>query len=370
MSKIELEEGMDADLAEELMEEFGDLGGNSNLTYKVPEDGDPHAIRVLPGKYGKSKKVFFRKQTQHWGPDPKGKAKFNLSYTCPQYQDKAGDHCPFCEARIVWKEKEDDFQRRVRSADTDEVRRKSEAVLEMIKKVVSALNYRQSFILDVVPRDARPSATHIFYAPKTVFEPIFRQFAQNTDLLDPHAGHDFNITRTKVNNQVKYSVDPVLKAKPLSKDEDEIDRLLAQRHDLNKEVDFESLEDMEKSCEMLILEVKTEAKKGSGGGRKKPAPKQEDDLEPPSTDAIPDDDDELDMTPSPAAKQEEDMPDVDLDEETGDEETAGGNDEPVAKEEPKPKPKPAAKEEPKAADTASDKEALDELAALEAEMEA
>ena len=106
-STLELEEGIDPELAEELMAEYAGLNEGDRAVFKVPDDKQTHRIRVLPGNYGKTGKVFFKHLTQHWGPDPTGKSKFNKSYACPQHQDKQGDPCPFCEAREKWKEEED-----------------------------------------------------------------------------------------------------------------------------------------------------------------------------------------------------------------------------------------------------------------------
>ena len=354
MAKLKLEDGMDPDLADELMEEFKDLNSGDRLVYKVTEDGEPHSIRVLPGNYGKNGKVFFRKQVQHWAPDPKGKSKFNLSFTCPKFQDKLDGHCDFCDAREEWKEKEEEYQRALQTSGDDDTSRKLERALKAVAAVTSALNYRQSYIVNVVPTDEKPLITKIFYSPKTVFEPIFKQYAQHTKVIDTDEGHDFNLTRTKVKNQVKYQVEPVLTPSPLADTDDEIERLLKGRRNLDKEIVFSTPADIKAACTLLVHQILQAAKKDSGAARRAPKPKPEEDLPPPSVsiDDI-DDDDDIPMG---------DIPAVVLDEEDGDE-LAGGPDEAAA--DPEPAKQPAKQPDP----TPDASSTLAELAALEADLD-
>jgi hypothetical protein len=379
-AKLKLERGMDPDLADELMEEFADMKSGDKLVFKVPEDGEQHAIRVLPGNYGRTGKVFFRKQIQHWAPDPRGKSKFNLSFTCPLHQDKGDKPCAFCAARDAWIAKDEDYQARMASASSDDELQKLERAIKVVSQVISALNYRQSYIINVVPMDEQPLTTKVFYSPKTAFEPIFRAYTKKTGVINVEDGHDFQITRKKERNQVKYTVDPELNPTVLSEDPDEIERLLKGRRDLNKEIVISPPADLTNACKLLIVQIveaaKKEAAKGGGSSsrsRPKPKPKQVDDAPAPSAATIGDIDDDDDIPMG-------DAPDVNLDEQDGDE--AGGDDMPAARveqpdrdeavlaKEPAPAKKPAPADYTPPPTTAHGVEDdLAELAEMEADLE-
>ena len=207
-------------------------GGASR--FKIPEDGKPHLIRVLPGFFGKSGQKFYMPLAQHWIGD----GKKDTPFYCNEFH--FGKPCAACEALADARAREKGFD----GPDED---------LKDLQALIKGLLVQNSWALNIVARSeiqeggAIPS--HLFTAPRTIFQFVESTYAnEGPGILDLETGHDFIITRSKdpKTQRTKYDVSVSLKATAISKDIDVLEDMLGKMTDLDnlvippKESDFET----------------------------------------------------------------------------------------------------------------------------------
>ena len=235
-------------------------GGNLNF-YEVPEDGKKHTLRVLPGKFGKSRKSWFVASAQHWSN--------RKAYECP---DKSGSGpCPFCDYVVELRDKEKLLKEKQKKAD-DAGQAKIDRQIKKLGKIIGGLIPKARYLVNVLDRDEPNHIIRVARLPKTLFTPIFDVWseAEDIDVLDVHKGHDFKCSRAKLNGLTKYSASASLSASPVAGSEEEIEKILEKRPNLENLVKQSTFEELEAALGDAVGALNEEASRASEDNKERP----------------------------------------------------------------------------------------------------
>ena len=274
------------ELMEEVQADQEKAGGSKTPVWKVPADKKDHAIRILPGNYGKSGARWYVPIAQHWVPSEEGDN--NIPVLClAQHFNKP---CALCDAWKDWRDRMDELAEEISSAERDE-QKELDRKLKRAKAIAKALSFRRAYLHNVVSREERTQTVRLFTAPKTVWEIIITGFSTShndgIDIFDPEEGHDFNVKRVSEQNSTTYSGSFRMVKSPLSDDPAEVRRLMESRIDLEAIVAHEpKASDIEAALDRIVKSGGSSGSPksrsyeqedaGPRSGRKKPAPADED----------------------------------------------------------------------------------------------
>ena len=184
------------ELLADLEEDRAKFSTSAGDNYKIPDDNRPHAIRVLPGMFGKSKQKFYVAHAQHWVV-VEGR---RLPMECPA-KITSGAPCPFCDGLAAWRDYETELRSNVRTAGGGD-----QMALKRIGRIISNSLPRISYSMNIMARDDASPIVRPYSAPSTVFSVIENNFINNgPDILDPYTGIDFSITKSKKGGRASYS---------------------------------------------------------------------------------------------------------------------------------------------------------------------
>jgi hypothetical protein len=184
------------ELLADLEEDRAKFSTSAGDNYKIPDDNRPHAIRILPGMFGKSKQKFYVAHAQHWVV-VEGR---RLPMECPA-KITTGAPCPFCDGLAGWREYETELRSNVRSSGGVD-----QMALKRIGRIISNSLPRISYSMNIMARDDASPIVRPYSAPSTVFSVIENNFINNgPDILDPYTGIDFSITKSKKGGRASYS---------------------------------------------------------------------------------------------------------------------------------------------------------------------
>lgn len=286
-------------------------GGGSLQFYDVPDDGKKHKVRVLPGTFGKSKKKWFVASAQHWSN--------RKAYECPQLSEKGP--CPFCDYVKELRQKEQELKEKQKKAP-EEQQAKLDRQIKKLGKIITGLVPKPRYLVNLLDRDEAGHIVRVARMPKTLFTPIFDvwESADDVDVLDPLKGHDFHVSRAKVNGLTKYSATTVLSSTPIADSQDVIDKILGGLPNLEKlvkQTDFSELETALTDAVKFLNEEASKAPAEEPAAKKAPpvnleeeaeeaetppAAKKEEPKKAPATPKDPEPEPAQEETPAPAAK--------------------------------------------------------------------
>lgn len=255
---MKVSDDIDPDVAAQIAETMEGFSPKGKEVFKM-KDGE-RLIRVLPGTWGPRKNLFYVTHYQHWAPDVNSKMQYNKGFTCPKFQngkDEAGV-CPFCDMRAAVLETLMSLKEDLKDASPEHIPAIKKKI-GVYDAVLKSLNYRKAYIINVIDRDDSIIKPRVWYAPKTVFEPILKAYALNGhSILSMTDGHDFRITKAKEANQTKYSADLKVKSSPVGNAET-IEAVKEKMWDLDKEITTDSVDTLSEACKKLMKMVQTEA---------------------------------------------------------------------------------------------------------------
>jgi hypothetical protein len=238
---------IDPELAAEMAEDKANFSeGSGTPTFKVPEDGMPHAVRVLPGTFGRSGKKWYVPQAQHWVQGPRGR----MPYDCPAKGLK--QPCPFCEGLEEWRGIESKLKAEMKASPSKACR----AEIETAEAVIKNCLFRVSYALNVISREEESRIVRKFSAPKTVFSVIESYYANHGDaVLDGYEGWDFLITRKKVRGFSSYDTRIDLRQSSIGDTDQQIEDAIASINDLEAGVDFEDYDKLKIAYDAMVETV-------------------------------------------------------------------------------------------------------------------
>lgn len=182
-------------------------------------------LRIVPGGYGEDGTLPFLPVVRHWLNPFHRKPVLCHEFHGPEGTGPDGQPCPICTAR----KKCYDMEKKV--SETEKASGVS-AATEIQRKIIAALlkafQPETKFYCLVVNRAG--NVLQEYAAPKTVFDAMCNHMASNAtnDFIDPHTGHDFEITRSDKNRRTSYTVAPKLASSPLAESADKIEDILAK----------------------------------------------------------------------------------------------------------------------------------------------
>jgi len=253
--------------------------------YKVPSDGKPHKIRILPGWFGGEEdgspvRRWYVEVYQHWVVNPKSDRGFKKSFFCKHKQSIRGQEingfCGCCDLWTPLKDREQELKGLLQGMGRMEAG-SYEKELKLVKAQVSDLNYRTTYLTQILDREDADKLK-LFYIPKTAFDVILSQYMSQADeaadkieddvemaeimkilskdpdnkeanetalaycdAFDAIYGYDLDITRVTENNNTKYTAAIRRNACRALKDMERLRQVMDDRYDLEKIIE-ESME--------------------------------------------------------------------------------------------------------------------------------
>lgn len=215
--------------AEEELKALADGAKGKKVNFLKLDEGTTK-VRILPGTYGQSKKLWVVPVAQHWCS--KGGKKFPI--TCTK---EATGECCFCEANEAFKAREQELKDKIKLPENKEKADSLKLKAQKNGYIAGRLWPNTSYLINVHSRKSGSPRVELLSAPKTLFNSIINVYTEDgrDTLLDVHTGYDFRIQVTKNGQRVDYNVSNPKQPEPLSADAAEIEDILGKRYDLDAE---------------------------------------------------------------------------------------------------------------------------------------
>jgi hypothetical protein len=187
--------------------------------YKVPDDGKPHYVRILPGVYGKTRKFWAVSQIQHWIPRV---GKKDMPVLCLANQVVRGKpHGKECGGCMILAKVQEYAQNDPQNKD--------------IKKTVSKLSQQQSYDVQLLDRGEETPIIRRYSTAKDVmkwmveaFKEAYQDQGSRQDIFDPMSGFDMWIRKTIAENQTDYTCGLRNRSTPIIADSADLEDFLAK----------------------------------------------------------------------------------------------------------------------------------------------
>jgi len=225
--------------------------GSSGTKWLTLEAGKPVDIHVLFGEYGMERLWYVKQGIHYLGEYSKNQTRT----TCPRIT--ADRECPICgTAKQIREEvsaKKLDLEAKRRSLSKEDAQT-AEQEIAQLQDMADQLYASVRYVFNVVVRGE--SQVRLFNCPKTIFEDIFAAWAKNAeavDMFDPKMSYYFTVSRTGEGQQdTKYAMTPNMVAVPIASTQEEIDKLVAARYNLDEEIKVPTLQEVQDAFDKYL----------------------------------------------------------------------------------------------------------------------
>lgn len=227
--------------------------GKGNFKYWKPIRYGKYVIRFLPPKDPDG--LFYKETAQH---------KIGENYLfCPKAE---GDPCPICE-----------LNKKLWDIGTDDS-------IALAKEIKSRKQYLYNVIVkeELGQETDDPNKVNVYMSGKMLYDAVMDYFFDPDygDLTDVEEGYDFVITKEQgeLGFPTYKKSKPRRNPSPLSEDDDVIEKILSDIHDLNKEVDYKEYGELKSILDHYLINEKVDAEQyasNSGSTSTKSASKTE-----------------------------------------------------------------------------------------------